>query len=40
LADAAIERVTLSASRVEIALTGAADVEEPDRLLVLPCDVK
>ena len=40
LADAAIERVTLSASRVEIALTVAADVEEPDRLLVLPCDVK
>jgi site-specific DNA recombinase len=40
LADAeiksAIERVTLSASRVEIALADAADVEEQDRQLVLP----
>jgi site-specific DNA recombinase len=32
----AIERVTLSASRVEIALADAADLEEQDRRLVLP----
>jgi hypothetical protein len=34
--ESAIERVTLSASRVEIALADAADVEERDRRLVLP----
>jgi hypothetical protein len=34
--ESAIERVTLSASRVEIALADAADVEEQDRRLVLP----
>jgi hypothetical protein len=34
--ESAIERVTLSASPVEIALADAADVEEQDRRLVLP----
>jgi site-specific DNA recombinase len=34
--ESAIERVTLTASRVEIALADAVDVEEPDRRLVLP----
>jgi hypothetical protein len=34
--ESAIERVTLRASRVEIALADAADVEEQDRRLVLP----
>jgi site-specific DNA recombinase len=34
--ESAIERVTLGASRVEIALADAADMEEQDRRLVLP----
>ena len=34
--ESAIERVTLGASRIEIALADAADVEEQDRRLVLP----